>query len=154
MSTNRYGLLEPGIHPMSLDEIEQLFGRFQGSDRRSELMKRLRNFVKAVGDVDDRIQVYVDGSFIMSKIDEPGDIDIGLVLPAGWDSAAELRPFEYNVVSKRMVRRLHRFDMLVGVDGEESAAKVIDFFCQVNPKWHGPLAIPTGVTKGLVRIAL
>lgn len=138
---------------MTLDEVEELFGRFQRTDRRSKLMERLRSFVKAVRDADDRIQIFVDGSFIMSKIDEPGDIDVVLVLPAGWDFEADLRPFEYNVVSKRMVRRLHGFDMLVGVEGEESAAKAIDFFGQVNVKWLEPLGIPTGMTKGLVKVA-
>jgi hypothetical protein len=109
--------------------------------------------LKDVRFADSRIQIFVDGSFIMNKIDEPGDIDIALVLPADWSFAADLRPFEYNVVSKRMVKRLHGFDILVGVEGEESAKKAIDFFSQVNVKWLEPLAIPAGLTKGLVKVA-
>jgi hypothetical protein len=36
VSTNDLGLLDPGIHLMTLDEVEELFGRFQLSDRRMD----------------------------------------------------------------------------------------------------------------------
>ena len=41
-------LLPPGVHELTLDEIEQLFGRFQLSDRRPRLMRKLREFVAEV----------------------------------------------------------------------------------------------------------
>jgi hypothetical protein len=151
-TVSAHGLLNPGVHPMTLDEIDQLFGRFQRSDKRMKLVVRLRLFVKAVRDVDPLIKIFINGSFIMTKVDEPGDIDVVLLLPPGWNFAAELRPFEYNILSRRMVRKLHRFDMFVGVDGEESARNALDFFAQVNVKWLTALAIPEGTIKGIVRI--
>ena len=42
--------------------------------------------------------------------------------------------------------------MLVGVDGDESKSKALDFFAQINVKWIVPLGIPVGTLKGLVRI--
>jgi len=152
MTTDNYGLLPPGIHSMTLDEIGELFGRFQRSDRRLKLVDRLRGFVKAVRDVNSRIEIFVDGSFIMSKVDEPGDIDVALILPADWNAKADLRPFEYNVVSKRMVRKLHGFDMLLGIQGQPTADEALGFFSKVNVKWHEPLGIPAGTLKGLIKV--
>ena len=115
-------------------------------------MGRLRAFVDDVWRVDARIQILVDGSFVMTKVDEPEDIDIALILPGDWNSSAPLRPFEYNVVSRRMVTRLYGFDMLIGIEGEESSAKAVEFFAKVNVKWLQILGIPEETTKGLVRI--
>ena len=50
-------------------------------------------FLREVRRVDARIRLLVDGSLVMSKVDEPGDVDVVLVLPAGWDFGAELPPF-------------------------------------------------------------
>ena len=38
--------------------------------------------------------VNFDGSFIMRDVDEPGDIDVLLILPASWDFFKDLSPFE------------------------------------------------------------
>ena len=72
----------------------------------------------------------------------------------GWQSLEDLPPFRYNVVSKRMVRRLFGFDMLVAQAGSAAESDGITFFSQVNTKWQDRLGIPSGVTKGLVRIIL
>ena len=38
----------------------------------------------------------------MPPVDEPNDIDLILVMPTDWDMArTDLRPFEYNVLSKQ-----------------------------------------------------
>jgi hypothetical protein len=151
-SINNLGLLEPGIHPMVLDDISEVFGRFQRSDRRMKLVDRLRAFANEVWHADSRVQILVNGSFVMTRVDEPGDVDLLLILPADWDFAAQLRPFEYNIVSKRMVKRIYGFDLLIGLEGQESAKVAIDFFAQVNVKWIPKFGIPTGTTKGLLRI--
>lgn len=151
-AVNEHGLLAPGEHAMTLAELEEMFGRFQRTDRRATLFERLCRFVKDVRLASERIAIYVDGSFIMARIDEPDDIDVALILPGDWDSAAELNPYQYNVVSRRMVRKLHGFDILVGFDGQTSATVTLDFFRQVNVKWLEPLKIPAGTTKGLVRV--
>lgn len=149
---NEYGLLNPGLHPMTIEEIAELFAQFQRSDRRMKLMEKLRDFIKAVGEADPRIRVIVDGSFVMSTVDEPDDVDLVLVLPKDWDVAADLRPFEYNVVSKRMVRKRFGFDLVVGVEGEPGVDAAIEFFSRVNVKWFQRLAIPLGTSKGLVQV--
>jgi len=149
---NEFGLLPVGVHNCTLSEIAAMFGGFQRSDKRLKLFERLRVFVDAVWKVDDDIHVVVDGSFIMGKVDEPADVDVILVFPVTWDLSADLPPFKYNIVSKRMVRKLHGFDMLVCIAGETSEVEAFEFFSRVNVKWHEPLGIPTVARKGLIRV--
>ncbi len=76
---NEHGLLPPGIHPCTLEELE---GRFDGGgfgSHRYELILRLRNFLTEVRKVTFVAWVAIDGSFVTAK-EEPGDIDIVLVL--------------------------------------------------------------------------
>jgi hypothetical protein len=40
-------LLPPGVHDASLQEVEELFGRFQRSDRRPKLFRKLRDYLTA-----------------------------------------------------------------------------------------------------------
>ncbi len=54
----------------------------------------------------------IDGSFVTDKPD-PNDIDLILDLPQTYDFRSELRPFEYNLVSRRRVANRYGFDLLV-----------------------------------------
>ena len=94
IALNEFGLLPPGVHDYTLEDIADTFGRFQRSDVRLKLMERLRGFVESVGKVDAEIQILIDRSFIMGNVDEPGDIDVILILPANWDFSADLPPFK------------------------------------------------------------
>ena len=73
-------LLQPGVHDASLMEVEELFGRFQRSDRRPILFGKMRDFLKAIEKADIAASVIIDGSFVMACVDGPGDIDIIVVL--------------------------------------------------------------------------
>jgi hypothetical protein len=105
-------LLPPGIHEASLKEVEEQFARFQKSDRRIALFRKLNDYITALRKAQCGCAVILDGSFVMGCVDGPDDIDLILVLPGGWDWDAELKPYQYNLVSKRRVRKvryLHRF---------------------------------------------
>jgi hypothetical protein len=91
------------------------------------------------------IAVLVDGSFVTAS-DHPNDVDLILILRAGHDFSADLRPFEYNVVSRRQVRKRHRLDLLVAAEGSELAAEYTEFFAQVRGR--------ASTRKGVVRITL
>lgn len=149
---NPHGLLDPGVHDQSLDEVAALFGQFQRSDRRPRLMRTLRTVAADVWSVDPRIEVLVDGSFVMGRVDEPEDVDVLLVCPPGWDRAAERRPFEYNALSRRVVQRQHGFDVFVAVAGEAQGVELRAFFQQVSPRWCRQLNMPTDTSKGLVKL--
>jgi hypothetical protein len=147
-------VLPHGVHDASLDEVEKLFGQFQSTSKRTGLFKKLAEFIDEVRKAEIASAVIVDGSFIMGCIDEPDDIDIILVLPRDWDMTQELRPFQYNLVSKRDIKRRFPFDCVsVRADSPEEK-KWIDFFSQVNVKWYQPHCFDEGAIKGLVRIAI
>jgi hypothetical protein len=63
--------------------------------------------------------VVIDGSYVTAK-GEPGDIDLIAALRNDIDLTVEMRPAEYNIQSKRMVRKLYGFDVLSAVDGSET----------------------------------
>ena len=129
------GLLPPGIHDATLAEVEETFARFQKSDRRLGLFDKLREYLAALAKTDWAWSVLIDGSFVMPMVDEPNDIDLVLVLPADWDRTVLLRPFEYNVVSKKRVQQQFKFDLFAVPAGSELEQRWIDFFSGVNVKW-------------------
>jgi hypothetical protein len=145
-------LLPEGVHDCTLAEVEAAFGEFQRSQRRMHLLARLRDYVEEVTRAGWDAQIVVDGSFVMPAVDEPEDIDLVLVLPEGWDLTAEVRPFEYNLVSRKRTRRLYGFDVFAVRAGSPEEALMLDFFQQVNVKWSKLLGLPNGLKKGIVRL--
>ena len=91
----------------------------------------------------------------MKCVDEPDDIDLLVILPRGWDRAAELPPHEYNLLSHRMAKRLYKFDVFAAEEGTDEQARWEEFFAGVNVKWeNAPLHLPAGLKKGVVRVTL
>ena len=86
---NQYGLLPPGIHSASLEELVQKFGF---SSKRQDLieqgLKPVVERLKALGVRD----VYLNGSFTTSK-PSPGDIDAYVLTTVG--SPLELEVIEH-----------------------------------------------------------
>ena len=65
---NNAGLLPPGVHDMSLEEVGALFGSFQQNDQRPRIFAKLEELVleaKAVGFV--RFLI-INGSFVTSNL--------------------------------------------------------------------------------------
>jgi len=137
------GLLPEGVHDCSLAELQERFGHFQRNDVRPRLFERLSRFIQHAVATGLVTSIIVDGSFVTSK-DEPNDIDLILVLRAGHDFAADLRPFEYNVMSRQRVSRLFGFDMLLAEEGRPELAEHIAFFAQMRKR--------DDVRKGMLRI--
>ena len=147
-------LLLPGVHDATLTEIEATFGRFQRSERRSKLFRKLQDYVKALALAECASSVIIDGSFVMGCVDEPEDIDLIVVLPKGWDWNAGLKPFQYNVISKRRVKREFAFDLFVVEANSKEEEKWVRFLSGVNVKWCDLLGWPLNSKKGLVRVIL
>jgi hypothetical protein len=137
------GLLPTGIHDCSLEEIREHFGHYGSRGHRWRQCDRLENYVRDVCSGKLAEEIIVDGSFVTEK-DEPGDIDLIVVLPEHHDFGAELRPIEYNLLSRRRVRRRFEFDILVAPRGSQTLAQFVGYFEQVRnrPK----------ETKGLLRV--
>jgi hypothetical protein len=139
------GLLPPGLYDCSLDEIQGRFGVFQKTDRRPRLFEKLRQFLTEVQQTGLVAAVVVNGSFITAT-PEPNDIDLILLVEPGHDFSAELRPPEYNVLSRRQVRKRHGLDVLVAREGSAAAARYQSFFHRVRDRPE--------VSKGLLRVSL
>ena len=73
---DKNGYLPPGIHPATLDEIQERFG--SSSEMRKELMRSLRWLVDLVRS-DDVRRLIVNGSFVTAK-PEPEDVDCVLLI--------------------------------------------------------------------------
>lgn len=145
------GVLPEGVHSCSIEEVEQVFGRFARSDCRQRLTQTLRRYIEDVRKARIAVAVVVDGSYITAK-PEPNDIDLVLALRPDIDMSAELRPMEYNVQSERMVRRLYGFDVLPAIDGSLAYKEWVEFFSQVRR--DDPEQTTHRTHKGLLRVEL
>jgi len=144
--------LPPGIPRLALEQVRKLFGEFQSSDRRPRLFRRLTDFVTEVRKTGRHVQVLIDGSFVMACVDQPEDIDIILVMPPEWDFAAELRPFQYNLLSRKRVKKRFGFDSFAGARGSAQEADLIKYFQGLNAKWVEKFNLPADLNKGIIEV--
>ncbi len=147
-------LLPRGIHDASLGEVDELFARFQKSDRRLRLFKKLRDYLKALKSANCGVTVIVDGSFVMGCVDEPEDIDLILVLPADWNMETDLKPYQYNLISQRRVKKDFGFDNFIVREGSIDEQDWARFFSRVNVKWCERFGWPAKTKKGLLRVTI
>jgi predicted nucleotidyltransferase len=139
------GFLPEGVHNCTLAEIGERFGRFQKSDRRCRLFDRLAEYLRDAKTSGIVRAVIVNGSFVMGK-DNPSDVDLIVVSLPGSVLPTKLRPVEYNVLSKRVIRRQFGMDVLSAQEGELEVDEHIDFFSQVRNRPE--------IRKGMLRIVL
>jgi hypothetical protein len=142
---NEQGLLPNGIYDCTIDEAAERFGAFQSSDRRPQLWARFAEFMREVTACGLIEAVLVDGSFV-TAISNPNDIDLVLVVSAGYDFSTDLSPMVYNLLAQHRVRRRFGFDIVVVKNGSENLAQAVAFFQQVKQR--------PGVMKGILRIKL
>jgi len=145
------GVLPEGIHDCTLKECQDVFGNFTRSDRRLRLTHALATYVGDAAASGIAVAVLIDGSYVTAKL-EPNDIDLILVLRADFDPAIELRPMEYNVQSKRAVKKRYGFDVLPAILGSETYEEYVRLFSQV--RMDDPDLTTSQTVKGLLRIEL
>jgi len=144
-SFNEHGLLPTGIYDCTLEELKERFGRFQRSDRRQRLYRKLADYVEALKSAKIAQELIIDGSFVTSKA-EPNDIDVILVLRSDFPVTETIRPFEYNLMSARMARQKFGMDLIVTFKDTYHYQEVVTFFQQVRES--------PGNLKGLLRVKL
>jgi hypothetical protein len=138
------GFLPPGLHPASMAEIRERFGRFQSTDQRVQLQKSLEDFVNEARDSGLVSAIIVNGSFTTGKA-APSDIDLIVILRSVADFSADLRPDHYNVLSARRVKGRYPFDVRYALESPETLDPLVDFFAQVKGQ---------GLRKGMVKVVL
>lgn len=142
---NGNGVLPVGLHEMTLEEVDRLFGRFTTTDRRQVLFANLKEYcaeLRKVGFVD---YVLVNGSFVTSKA-VPGDIDMIVVLKPGTIPSDAWNPYDRNLVSRRWVLRKYEIEIAAVRPESEEHRQYLEVFSQVK---EAP-----GLQKGLVRLVL
>lgn len=73
---NDNGYLEPGLHEMTLEELEDNFVKaFPGSATRADIMRGYVRHQAELGALRISVTQFVDGSFVTSKLN-PGDVDL------------------------------------------------------------------------------
>ncbi len=142
---NTDGFLPVGIHLAALGEIRERFGVFRGSDRRPNLFARLLELVSSMQRSKLFEALLIDGSFVTATRD-PNDIDAIAVLRPGHDFERDLLMSEYAVVSRTMLTRRFRFDVIVAERDSGVYRTYVDFFSLVR---NAP-----GVRKGILQITL
>lgn len=135
------GLLPQGVHPCTMKELEDRFGRFQRSDRRIRLTRCLAAYLSELRQAGFVSRVVVDGSYVTSK-DEPDDIDLIVVLRSSHDFASNLRPADYNIVSKKRVKKEYGFDVMVVPEDSRALDEYLSFFQRTRE----------GRTKGVLEV--
>ena len=124
-------MLPAAIHDCTLDELKNRFGSFQISDRRLQLFRRFEQFVADAQAAQFPRDLVIDGSFVTGE-PAPNDIDLVLVLPQSHDLTANLLPGQYNLVSRRSVRRRYGFDIVVVRENTVEYEEAVAFFQQVR----------------------
>lgn len=87
----------------------------------------------------------IDGSFVTAK-PAPNDVDVIAVLRPGHDFERDLPLSEYALVSRAMLARRFRFDVIIAERDSAVYKTYVDFFSLVR---EAP-----GLRKGLVRMML
>jgi len=139
------GLLPPGEHQCTVEDVLERFGAFRGSDRRQRLSRGLVTYVEEVRGAGIGKYLIVNGSYV-TDIDSPNDIDVLLVLKDDVQLDAPVPPFQYNARSKKYVKRNYGLDFFFGFEHEESAQQIVALFQDVK---YQP-----GAVKGILKVVL
>ena len=136
------GFLPTGIHPATLEELEERFALFDRSVQRFRVFEKLKALIIETRTAGIVRRIYVAGSFVTVK-SEPNDFDCILVLDPTI-VGQKLRPFQYNLVSRRKARRLFGGDVVPVLEGSKPLLEYLEFFQTTRE----------GERMGIVEIAL
>ena len=125
------GFLPVGVYDCEWNEIQHRFGGTGNGASRAFLFASLLEYWSELHATGLAMGLIVDGSFVTQTVD-PHDIDLVLILSKDHDFTAELRPFEYNALSRRRVSKRFAFDLLVARDDSVELEEYIEFFQQVR----------------------
>jgi hypothetical protein len=153
---SQHGILPPGIHEMSGDEIGRLFGNVPKSQCRLRLFETFQKYVERLQTLHIGIALIVDGSFVMPCVEKPADIDIILVMPKDWRHTVEKIPLEqYNLQSPvRVEAEFAGIHLFAVAENSAEYHEWIRWFSQIKDDWCFMFDIPDNMSKGLIRVTL
>ena len=145
------GLLPAGIHESTWDKVEDLFVT---NHHRRNLWDRLSEFRDWVLRTGDFAAIYLDGGYVTSKA-EPNDIDVVLETrqPYGPDALHAMAPFfRHGIDAIFNDYGVHVHFWAPGFPGSMNDFRL--FFQYLSPQEAAPRGLPSGATKGIVKIPL
>ncbi|MCF7981166.1 MAG: hypothetical protein K9K86_04225 [Pseudomonadales bacterium] len=142
-SLNEQGLLDPGLHEFTLEEVGDTFGRARSSDKRPQLFAFLEKLYKHAISTGIVSHIVVDGSFVTDKA-IPGDIDLILVVDQEMLENPDLTPYQLNLLSRHRAKKLYPFDILVASEGSTEYQEYVRYYSQIKQD--------PSIEKGLIRI--
>lgn len=146
---NEYGYLPPGIHLFTLDQMRDAFGGFKSTNQRPRLYGKFLELVDEAKRFDFIRYFVIDGSFVTDKSD-PSDIDLLIVVDQGVLSRLDssmINPYEYNILSSRMLKKRFLFDVFVVPEHSQSLINYMNFFSRIKNS-------DLDIKKGVVRLNL
>ena len=141
---NSEGVLPRSMHDCTLNEMRDMFAHPGSSLQRRRLFEDLERYVNELRKTGIPKALIVNGSFATSK-EEPNDIDLIVVLPSDFNFEQQIGPFEYNLISRRRVRRNYGFDVFALAAETQEYQEMVEFFHRTRQP---------GLNKGLLRVAL
>lgn len=142
---NSDGVLPMGIFTCSLEEIEEHFGRFRGTDRRPNLTIKLIEYMRELRSANVAKSVIINGSYI-TDIDQPNDIDVLLILKDDIDLSQPFPPFIKNTFNKIYIKGHYKLDFKFGFENHRSTEEIISLYSKVKGQ--------PDKEKGLLKIIL
>lgn len=141
------GLLPPGIHDATLDEIQGMFG--SANDTRTAIMAGLSELVVLVRAAIVIRELYIDGSFITSKA-VPGDVDVVAMFQPSDFLAFATSPHATLLVNRGAVKSKYKVDLLLG----PNMGGMVTFFQGLRPERALELRVSATHKKGILRVRL
>lgn len=147
------GLLPDGVFDATLEDIERLFVATNPTDRRIELFANLKKYLLDAKQLPVKWTLIVNGSFVMSKVDEPSDIDAVIVMPMGWRLSKDGKDrYVKKLIEYHMVKNKYNIELFVENEGEGSGSNMTEYFRDINLKWCPIFGHFCGERKGLIKV--
>lgn len=148
---NGDGLLPAGIHQSDWAQVERLFVT---NAHRRDLWERLTRFRDWVRESGNFAACYLDGGYITSKA-QPNDIDVVLetCAPYGPEALEAMAPlFRHGLDAIFNEYGVHVHFWSPGFPGGMNDFRM--FFQYLSPQEAAPRGLPSGATKGIVKVLL
>jgi len=141
---------------MNLEEVGRLFADVPKSLHRLRLFETLKKYIECLRTLQIGITLIVDGSFAMTCVDKPADIDVVLVMPKEWERPVEIIPQEqYNLLSPVSVEDVFvGIHLFVAAENSPMYHEWIRWFSKIKGDWRMMFDIPHNVSKGLIKVTL
>jgi len=139
-----YGLLPPGIHECTIDEIKEKFC-YNSSTTRIPLWKNFIAFIEWVTKMNIFDIIYFDGSYTTDKID-PKDIDCVLILPDKLTDE-QRKNIDVKIFDRKIIKNLYNIHLY-------SSNKEIELYQTIRLEDALARDIDQNTRKGLLMIKL